>query len=109
MTSGPSHHGHTVKCDVADGEVVAVAGDAEFADVADPARDLFALRAAFVEVVIARAENDPRHARQQRQVFFHHHDLRAEIDERSDVERVTGENDDVELGSCRQQPVELRQ
>jgi CRP-like cAMP-binding protein len=29
--------------------------------------------------------------------------------ERSDVERVTGENDDVEFGSCRRQPVELRQ
>ena len=94
---------------VADGEVVAVAGDAEFSDIADPARDLLAFRAAFVEVVIARAENDPRHARQQRQVFFDDHDLRAEIDERSDVERVTGENDDVEFGSCRQQPVELRQ
>ena len=35
--------------------------------------------------------------------------LRAEIDERSDVERVAGENDDIEFRSCRQQPVELRQ
>ena len=43
-------------------EVVAVAGDAEFADLADPARDLFAFGAAFVEVVIAGAEDDPGHA-----------------------------------------------
>ena len=50
------------EADAADGEVVAVAGDAEFADIADPARDLFAFRAAFVEIVIARAENDARHA-----------------------------------------------
>ena len=50
------------EADVADGEVVAVAGDAEFADIVDPARDLFAFRAAFVEIVIARAEDDPRQA-----------------------------------------------
>src|SRR5947208_11661024 len=73
------------EADVADGEAVAVAGDAKFADVADPARDLFAFRAAFVEIVIARTENDTRHARQQRQVFFHDQNLRAEIDERSNV------------------------
>jgi hypothetical protein len=59
--------------------------------------------------VIARAENDPRQARQQRQILFHDQDLRAEIHERSDVEGVAGENDDVEFRCCRQQPVELRQ
>ena len=90
-------------------EAVAVAGDAEFADFADPAGDLFALRAAFVEIVIARAEDDARHARQQRQVFLHDQDLGAEIDHRSDVERVAGENDEVEFRRSREQPVELRQ
>src|SRR5258708_14722389 len=43
---------------VADREVVAIAGDAEFAHLADPAGYLLAFRAAFVEVVIARAQND---------------------------------------------------
>ena len=47
------------EADVAHGQAVAVAGDAESADIADPARDLLAFRAALVEVVIARAENDP--------------------------------------------------
>jgi len=97
------------KADVTNDQAVAVAGDAEFTDLADPARDLFAFRAAFVEIVIARAENDPRHLGQQRQVFFHHQNLRAEIDERGDIERVAGENDDVEFRCGREQPVELRQ
>src|SRR6476660_7555227 len=44
---------------VADGQAVAVAGHAEFADLADPSRDLFALGTAFVEVMISRAQNDP--------------------------------------------------
>ena len=78
---------------VADGQAVAVAGDAEFADLADPARDLFALRTAFVEVVIARAEDHPGDAGQQRQIFFDHDDLGAEIDERSNVESIAGEDD----------------
>src|SRR6476659_10212537 len=86
-------------------EAVAVAGNAEFAHFADPARDLFALRAAVVEVVIARAEDDAGYSGQQRQVFFHHQDLGTEIDHRSDVERVAGENDDVELRRSREQPV----
>src|SRR6187200_58296 len=42
---------------VADGQAVAVAGDAEFADLADPARDFFALGAMVVEVMIARAKD----------------------------------------------------
>jgi hypothetical protein len=42
----------------------------------------------------------------QRTIFHHHQDLRAAIDERSDVERVAGENDDVEFGGRRKQPVE---
>src|SRR5215211_9241831 len=37
---------------VADGQALAVAGNAELADHADPARDFFALRAALVEVMI---------------------------------------------------------
>ena len=63
LTSGPSHHGHTVKQRVADGEAVAVAGDAELAHLADPARDLLAFRVALVEVVIARAQDDAGDAR----------------------------------------------
>src|SRR3979409_2312453 len=43
---------------VADGEAVAVAGNPQLANVADPSRDFFAFGAAFVEVVIARAKND---------------------------------------------------
>src|SRR3954463_4956734 len=42
---------------VADGQAVAVAGDPELADLADPARDFFALRAALVEIMVARAED----------------------------------------------------
>ena len=73
-------------------------------------REIFSPSAtAFVEIVIARAEDDAGYARQQRQVFFHHQDLGAEIDHRSDVERVAGENDDVEFRRSSEQPVELRQ
>src|SRR6476620_1374519 len=55
---------------ISDREIVAVAGDAELEDLADPARDFFALRAALVEVVIARAEDDLGDAGQQREVFL---------------------------------------
>src|SRR6266478_8243268 len=82
---------------IADGQAVAVAGNAEFADLADPSRDLFALRAAFVEVMISRAQNHPGDARQQRQILPHHDDLGTEIDERSDVERISGEDNQVEM------------
>ena len=97
------------KARVADGDAVAVAGDAEFADLADPARNLFAFRAALVEVVIARAEDHLRDAGQQREIFLYHHDLGAEINEGADVERIAGEDHEVEFGCRRQQPIELRQ
>ena len=41
--------------------------------------------------------------------FFTTTNLGAEIDERSDVERVAGKDDEIELRGRRQQPVELRQ
>src|ERR1043166_7426801 len=44
---------------VGDGETVAVAGNAELADLADPARIFLALRIALVEVVTAPAQHDP--------------------------------------------------
>ena len=78
-------------------KALAVAGDAEFADLADPARDLFALGRCAVEVVIARAEDHAGDAGQQREIFLHHHDLGPEVDERADVERVAGEDHEVEL------------
>src|SRR6266702_3439399 len=60
---------------VADHEIVAIAGDAEFADLADPARDLLALRTSFIEIVVARAEDDAGEAGEQREILLHHHDL----------------------------------
>jgi hypothetical protein len=57
---------------------VTVAGNAELAQPADPARDLLALGIGFVEVVICGAENDAGDARQPRDVAFHR-DLGAEI------------------------------
>src|SRR6476659_5439000 len=71
---------------VADGEVVAVAGNTELADLRDPARDLLALRVALVEVVIAGAENDAGLGGEQRKVLLHHHDLGTKIHRRADVE-----------------------
>jgi hypothetical protein len=65
---------------VADGQIVAIAGDAEFPDVADPARNLLAFGTSFVEVMISGAEDDAGDAGQQREVFFHHQDLGAEVD-----------------------------
>lgn len=59
-------------------KTVTVAGNAELAQPADPARDLLALGIAFVEVVICGAENDAGDARPPREVAFHH-DLGAEI------------------------------
>ena len=41
--------------------------------------------------------------------FLHHDDLGAEIDQRADVERIAGEDDEVELRCRAEQPVELRQ
>jgi hypothetical protein len=55
---------------VAHRKTVTVAGNAELAQPADPARDLLALGIAFVEVVICGAENDAGDARQPRQVVF---------------------------------------
>ena len=65
---------------IADRKAVAIAGDAELAHLADPARDLLAFLTAFVEVVIARAQDDPGALRQQRQILFNNDDLGAEID-----------------------------
>ena len=42
---------------IADGQAVAVAGDAELANLADPARDFLALGVALFEIVIARAKD----------------------------------------------------
>src|SRR6266404_5434286 len=49
---------------VADSQAVAIAGNAELADLADPSRNLFALGTAFVEVMISRAQNHPGDAGQ---------------------------------------------
>ena len=94
---------------VADGQTVAVAGNAELADLADPSRDLFALGAAFVEVMISRAKDHFGNAGQQRQILPHHHNLSPEIDHRSNVERISGEDDEVEMWRRTEQPIELRQ
>src|ERR1700754_615019 len=51
---------------IADREIVAVAGNAERADVVDPARDLLTFGVALIEVVIAGAENDAGHAGETR-------------------------------------------
>jgi hypothetical protein len=59
--------------------------------------------------VIPGAENDAGDARQPREVPFHDDDLGAEIDGGSDVERIAGEDDEIELRSRAEQPVELRQ
>ena len=45
----------------------------------------------------------------QREIFLHHHDLGAEIDDRADVERIAGKDHEIELRRGREQPVELRQ
>src|SRR5262249_35820476 len=94
---------------VAKRKTVAVAGNAKLAYFADPACDLLAFRIALVEVVIAGAEDHPGDAGQQREVLLHHHDLRAEIHEGADIERVARKDHEIELGRSRQQPVELRQ
>ena len=94
---------------VADGQAVAVAGNSDFTDLVDPSRNLLAFGIAFVEIVVSRAKNDLGDPGQKRQIFLHHHDLGAKIDRRSDIERVTGEDHEVELRRCTQQPVELRQ
>ena len=93
---------------VADGQAVAVAGDAEFANVADPARDLLAFRTAFVEIVIAGAEDYLGDAGQQRKIFFDDQYLGAEVDIGSDVERIAGEDDEIEIRGRAEQPVKLR-
>ena len=43
------------------------------------------------------------------EIFLHHDDLGAEIDDRADVERIAGEDHEIELRCGAQQPVELRQ
>jgi len=94
---------------LADSHVLAVMGDAEVIDVADPARDFLTRFVALVQVVVARTENHARQRRQPRQIFPHDNDLRMEIDDRSDIQRVAGDDDDVEMRRCAEQPVELRQ
>jgi hypothetical protein len=48
-------------------------------------------------------------AGKQRQIFLHDNDLGAEIHRRSDVERISGEDHEIELRCCAEQPVKLRQ
>ncbi|MGY4380842.1 hypothetical protein ACVWZ3_008481 [Bradyrhizobium sp. i1.3.6] len=55
------------------------------------------------------AEDHAGLRREQREVFLHHHDLRAKIHHRADVERIAGEDHEVELRCRADQPVELRQ
>jgi hypothetical protein len=43
------------------------------------------------------------------EVFLHDHDLRTEVDDRAEIERIAGEHDQIELVRHRHQPVELRQ
>jgi hypothetical protein len=78
LTSGPSHHGHTVN------------------SVSPIAR-------------LSPAQDDAGALRQQRQILFHDDDLGAEIDHRADVQRVTGEDDEIECLRGGEQPIKLRQ
>src|SRR3954447_13325410 len=94
---------------VADAETAAIAGDSEFADLADPARDLFAFRTTFVEIVISGADDHAGDAGQQRQILFHHDNLGAEIYPGADVQSISGEYDEVEQRCGAEQPIELRQ
>ena len=94
---------------VADGQAVAVAGDPKLPDLVDPARDLFAVRTALIQIVVAGTESDARQARQPREVFLHDQNLGTEIDRRADVERISGEDDKIEMGRRAEQPVKLRQ
>jgi hypothetical protein len=87
---------------VAHRKTVTVAGNAELAQPADPARDLLALGIAFVEVVICGAENDAGDARQPRELAFHR-DLGAGKSRRTQrrVHRLEfggGTEHEVELG-----------
>jgi hypothetical protein len=92
---------------VVDDDIVAVAGDADFSYLADPARDFFALCVAFVEVVIAGAEDDACQACEPHQVLLDDDDLSAEVDSGRDVECVSGKDYQVELRGCAEQPIEL--
>ncbi|BAM89395.1 FAD linked oxidase domain-containing protein [Bradyrhizobium oligotrophicum S58] len=94
---------------VVDQKVVAIGGNAELTERSDPGRDLLAIRAAILQIVIARADQHARLGREQRQVLLDHDDLRADVDDRSEIERVPGEYDRVEMAGGCDQPVELRQ
>ena len=62
-----------------------------------------------VEVVVPGAHGDLRPAREAGEVLEDHRDLRVGIDDRRDVEEVTGDDDEVVLGGGGRHPVELLQ
>ena len=107
--SGPSHHGHTVNS-VSSIARLSPSQAIPSSRTSPTHREMFLASAiALIEIVIARAQNDTGETGEPREVFFHHHDLGAEIDRRADIERIAGKDHDVELGCSAEQPVKLRQ
>ena len=74
-----------------------------------PARDLLAGRVLGIEVVIARADQEPRLGGEPAEIFLDHHALGAAVDDGGDVEMVAGHDHHVEIAGDVEHPVELRQ
>ena len=62
-----------------------------------------------IEIVIARADHEPRHRAQALEIFPDHHGLGAPIDDRAELEQIARKHHHVEIGRDLEHPIELRQ
>ena len=76
---------------------------------AHPAGDLLAVAGARIEVVVARADDQPRLRPEPGEVLADDHDLGTGVDGRAEVEVVAGDDHHVEVRGDARQPVELGQ
>ena len=109
LATGPSHHGQMVKRMSPSSEGLAVGRDAVDVRRLQPARGLLAGLVLGIEVVIARADHEPRLGGEPAEIFPYHDALGPAVDERGDVEMVAGHDHHVEIAGDVEHPVELRQ
>ena len=93
----------------ADGDGLAVAHHARDPQPGQPAGDPLASRPFDVEIVIAGADEDPRHLGEPAQILGDHDDLRVLRHDAGDLQQIAGDHHGVVIRRNRQDPVELLQ
>ena len=73
----------------------------------EPLGDLLASLVGRIEIMVAGADHEPRDLAQPAEIFPHHHALRSPVDQRAELEMVSGQHHDIKIGSALQHPIEL--